>query len=87
VIAGLARDGIDVTGDCPRLLSADHIARADQVISFGCEVGAFGSPRELQMWNDVPAVSDGYDAARDSIVAHVSALLDELGGAVDNQRH
>lgn len=78
VMAGLASDGIDVTGDRPRLVGADDIERADLVISFGCDVGSFGRSRRLQMWNDLPAVSDGYGPARDAIIARVNALLDEI---------
>jgi hypothetical protein len=51
---------------------------AMRVVSFGCDV----TPRQGQRvdrW-DVPAVSDGYEAARDRIVANVERLVAELAG-------
>ena len=58
-----------------------HLARpgrAIRVVGFGCEVApTHGQP--LEQW-DVPAVSDGYEAARDRIVANVERLVAGLGG-------
>ena len=51
---------------------------ATRVVSFGCDV----TPREGQrvdQW-EVPAVSEGYEAARDRIVANVERLKTELAG-------
>ncbi len=32
----------------------------------------------MERWDDVPAVSEGFEAARDAIVARVSARLAEV---------
>ena len=51
---------------------------ASRVVSFGCDV----APRKsvaVDQW-DVPAVSDGYEAARDRIVEKVERLVAELAG-------
>jgi hypothetical protein len=46
------------------------------VVSFGCDVTPLGG-QPVEQW-DVPAVSDGYAAARDRIVANVERLVGEL---------
>ena len=47
-----------------------------RVVSFGCDIApAKGQP--IDQW-DVPAVSDGYAAARDRIVANVERLVADL---------
>jgi hypothetical protein len=49
---------------------------ATHVVTFGCDVTpAAGQP--VERW-DVPAIADGYDAARSQIVANV----DRLAGAI-----
>ena len=37
-------------------------------------------------WADGPAVSDGYDVARDAIVARLAPLLDEIAPPADGRR-
>jgi len=46
------------------------------VVSFGCDVAPARGQR-VDQW-DVPAVSDGYAAARERIVANVERLVAEL---------
>ena len=49
---------------------------AMHVVTFGCDIAATkGQP--IDQW-DVPAVSDGYAAARDRIVANVERLVGDL---------
>jgi hypothetical protein len=52
------------------------------VVSFGCDldrsVRARTAMPPLVRWDDIPAVSDGYDAARDEIVRRLIPLLDAL---------
>jgi protein-tyrosine-phosphatase len=72
---GLRADGLPVPPDPPQKLTADDVAHATRVVAF-CDV-----PPELAKnvtrW-DVPAVGDGYEKARDEIVAHLQSLLSEL---------
>src|SRR5881394_2303588 len=61
VVAGLAEDGIDVRGYTPCQASADRLALAARVVSFGCDVSTMvpvSTP--VEQWDDVPMVSDGY---------------------------
>src|SRR5262245_58589079 len=74
VVAGLSSDGLDFDGTKPRLLSRALVDRATHVVSFACGVN---SPKHIE-WNDIPAVSDGYAAARDAIVARLQPLLDAI---------
>jgi hypothetical protein len=55
------------------------LTSATRVVSFGCDITPTGSQR-VDQW-EVPAVSDGYAAARERIVAHVERLVSELSGS------
>jgi protein-tyrosine-phosphatase len=81
VVAGLAADGFDVVGRRPRTLREEMLADADVVVSFGCDLALphdDGRARRLVQWDDVPAVSDGYETARDAIVRRVDSLVREI---------
>ena len=78
VMKGLLRDGIDVRGCRPRRITAEELASASHVVSFGCDLGTVGPPGlAVERWDDVPAVSADFDAARDAIVARLERLLAE----------
>jgi protein-tyrosine-phosphatase len=75
-VKGLAAEGLAAAPSRPRPVTLYDLDTATRVVSFGCDVApAHGQP--LEQW-DVPAVSDGYQAARDRIVAHVERLVAEL---------
>lgn len=78
VIAGLRRDGVADDDTHPLGVTRELLESAQLVVAFGCDLSAFvdDSGRMIQ-WNDVPAVSDGYDAARTAIVSRLPAVLDE----------
>lgn len=80
VRGGLAADGVDVTAWKPALVRQQDIERADQVVTFACRLPASVSTRsaKIQEWNDVPAVSENYSAARQTIVGRIQSLLSEL---------
>lgn len=81
VVAGLASDGFDVAGRRPRMLREAMLEDAGIVVSFACDVVLpqdDGRARRLVRWDDVPAVSDGYEAARDAIVRRVDSLVREI---------
>jgi arsenate reductase (thioredoxin) len=76
---GLLSDGIDVRGRRPRRVTPADVEQASHVVTFACDLGALESrSRTRERWEDVPAVSDGYEPARDVIVARVTRLLDDL---------
>jgi protein-tyrosine-phosphatase len=75
-VAGLQAEGIHVLGQRPRRVTADDIRRASRVVSFGCDLGALAPGVPVERWDDVPAVSENYRAARDVIVSRLPALLE-----------
>ena len=79
VVAGLAADGIDVSALRPRQLTGAIVASARRIVALGCRIDDTGyAVADLRQWDDIPAVSDGFELARDVILDRVSALLDEL---------
>lgn len=81
VVAGLASDGFDVEGRRPDTLRQGMLADADVVVSFGCDVVLphdDGRARRLVQWDDVPAVSEGYDTARNAIIKRLDSLVRQI---------
>jgi protein-tyrosine-phosphatase len=80
VLELLNAEGIDVANYRPRRVSAEELAAADHIVSFGCDLGDLAPPRAIILrWDDVPAVSQDLRAARDAIRARVESLIDALG--------
>jgi arsenate reductase len=80
VKAGLAADGIDVSGWRPKLVSDEDIRSATQVVSLATELPAtkpFAKPKLLE-WNDIPPISADYDRARQAILQRVETLIKSL---------
>jgi len=83
VKAGLAADGIDVSGWRPKLVTDEDIRNAAQVVSLATELPRtkpFAKPKLLE-WNDIPPVSEDYDRARQEILKRVQALVKSLSAA------
>ena len=77
-VKGLTGDGLVAAPARPRPVTLYDIESATRVVSFGCDITPKkGTP--VDQW-DVPAVSDGYAAARDRIVEKVERLVAELAG-------
>ena len=75
-VKGLGADGLPAAPGRPRPVTLYDLNTAVRVVSFGCDVTPAKAPR-VDQW-DVPAISDGYAAARDRIVAKVERLVSEL---------
>ena len=75
-VKGLAADGLTATPGRPRPVTLFDLESAARVVSFGCDV-APARGRQVDQW-DVPAVSDGYPAARARIVTNLERLVAEL---------
>jgi hypothetical protein len=74
----------DVRGSRPRRLDAEALARASRVVALGCDLGQPAPPGlPVERWDDIPAVSDGFEAAGAAIAARLPELVARLGpGAV-----
>lgn len=73
---GLLEEGLDVRGHRPRGVTPEELAAAWRVVSFGCDLSHIAPPGlAVERWDDVPLVSEGFDAARDAIVRRVQQLL------------
>src|SRR5213594_1926335 len=78
---GLAADGLAPSIARPRPVTLHDVASADHIVSFGCDLGPWlRGAQKVERW-DVPAISDGYGAARDAIVARLEDLCVRLSSA------
>src|SRR4029077_13588088 len=71
VVAGMRKDGFDVSRRVPERLTREFAASAPIAISFEPDLGPYVRPDcRVERW-DVPAVSEDYAIARDAIRARV----------------
>jgi len=78
VAQGLRDDGIDVGGRRPRRPTPADVEGTAVVVTFGCDLGELASrASRIERWDDVPAVSEDFQRARDVIVARVVGLLED----------
>jgi protein-tyrosine-phosphatase len=75
----LQTEGLDITGQTPRLVTREELAAAFYVVSLGCPLDNLLPPgTTLERWDDVPPPSQNLMAARDTIRGHVERLVAEL---------
>ena len=75
----LRQDGIDVSGEVPRLVTAEDLDEASRVVSLGCDIDALRvDTAKVEHW-DVPLPSQDLQASRDAIRTRVESLIHELG--------
>lgn len=84
-VDAMAEEGIDITGNTPKLLTVDAVKESDVVITMGCgDACAIFPGKRYEDWQlDDPA---GQDAAtvrgiRDEIRARIETLIGELAPA------
>ena len=78
---GLETDGLETGCEAPRRLSGTDIAAAARVVAFGPLLEGYGGADAIEVWEDIPPVSEDYERARTAIVERVNRLLDELAKA------
>jgi hypothetical protein len=80
IVEALGRDGFDVHDFKPLKVSSTEVAAASRVVGISLDDGlAARIGRDgVERWNDVPAASVDYPAAREALRLHVSRLLNEL---------
>lgn len=81
IVQGLRRDGFDVSTFAPSRVTSSDITKSQRIIIIGTGLPvALTVPSDrTEEWTDVPAASLDFDAARVSLLRHVSALLDQPG--------
>jgi arsenate reductase (thioredoxin) len=80
-IAALLRaEGVDVSDFRPAKIDGTDIAGAARIVAIGTDLpeDVHADPVRIEHWNDVPAVSTSYEAARVSLKAHIAELLERL---------
>jgi protein-tyrosine-phosphatase len=81
VVAVMAEDGIDISAARPKLLEAQRTAKADRIITMGCDVE--GVPRIDEDWglpDPKGQPPERVREIRDTVKAKARALADELRG-------
>lgn len=79
VVAAMAEDGIDISSARPKLLDATVVARADRIVTMGCDVQ--GVPRIDDDWglpDPKGQPPERVREIRDLVKAKARALADEL---------
>jgi protein-tyrosine-phosphatase len=78
VVAALRAEDVDLSEARPRRVTAADTARADRVVTFGCELGEVTPvAAPVEHWLDVPSVSEDLPRARAAIRRHLERLLDD----------
>ncbi len=76
---GLREDGISTDGWKPELITKTDMDTASGIVTLGCALpGKDDVAGRVMQWNEVPSVSQNYQAARDDIVKRVQSLVDDL---------
>jgi arsenate reductase len=80
VAAALTKEGFDIKDFVPARFTATEVESAARIIVIGVDPAALSPDAKVSIdsWNDVPAASVDYNAARASLKQHVDALLAEL---------
>jgi arsenate reductase len=74
--SGLLAEGLDVREQPTHRVTSEELRHAWRVVSFGCDLEALAPGVRVERWDDVPAVSENYRAARDVIVARLPTLVE-----------
>lgn len=84
IVAGLRTDGADVGDFRPEAITASDVAASRRIVAIGTELpNGIDAPAAMtERWDDVPAASMNYAAARDSLRAHVEQLLERMSREV-----
>jgi hypothetical protein len=79
VVRTLLAVGSELRGERPRPATREALAGAAAVVSFGPDLSDLVPPgRAVVRWDDVPALSEDFDAGRAAILARLPALLEEV---------
>ena len=81
-VAAMAEEGIDITGERPKILTTDAVRASDVVITMGCgDTCPFYPGKRYEDWVLDDPAGQGIDAVRpirDEIRRRIEKLIDEL---------
>ncbi len=81
-VEAMAEDGIDITGNVPKILTTEAVRESDVVITMGCgDTCPIFPGKRYEDWELADPAGQGIDAVRpirDDIKARIAKLLDEL---------
>lgn len=79
VAAHLKKNGYSVPVSTATRATAEQVAAADVVVSMGCDLAGYPTPRGRTLnWDDVPSPSQDFEKADAAIKQKVAALVEEL---------
>jgi arsenate reductase len=79
VVENMAAKGFDLRAYIPKPVTAEVLANAETIVTFGCDLSALLPPgKPVTCWAACPAVSDGFAPAWDFITASVDRLLERM---------
>jgi arsenate reductase (thioredoxin) len=80
IAEALERDGFNVSQFVPTLATSEDLTNARRIVAIGVDLPTIApaASTTASRWDDVPAASLDYEAARASIEKHIELLLDEL---------
>jgi len=82
-LRGLTQDGILPSDPAPSKITEATVGSALRIVSIGVtDAPDFMKGDKLLQWNDVPAVSKDYGAARDDLLRKMESLLRGLDSEV-----
>ena len=74
---GLYADGLTPTESVPRKLSLTEVESAQRIITF-CELPVeYQEKAPIELWDDVPPVSENFEKARNAIIERIGQLLNK----------
>lgn len=77
-VEGLTNDGLSPAEATPTKLSIDDVESAQHIVTFCDLPQEYRGKVSTESWGEVPAVSDGYEPARDIIVERINQLISSL---------
>jgi protein-tyrosine-phosphatase len=80
IAAPLRADGFDISGFKPAKILESDVGAAVRVVGISIELSSIpnATHRHIDSWEDVPAATVDYAAAKASLLVHIDALLKEL---------
>ena len=78
VVDGLKKDGLEPSLRKPVKLDMADTRDADRIVAMVALPADYANDKRVTIWSDVPPVTVDYVKAREVIVGHLHALVNEL---------